>query len=283
MKPFHPGHYAIHGPSSDAPVIETVQDWRIHAPPKNECDWRPGYSAHETASSWILASETPSRLPTAIESVFSSSSDLDSFVATCAVPEWKTPLDLGPSGQVDRGPRNHDVLLFGHTKLARVVVGLEAKTDEPFDRLIGLRLAQAERTLSAKKGRGTDFIERVQRLSRGVFGRPVVSVAGDVLEEDAGLAWLPFQFLSGIAGTLREASRQEAGLGVFLVHHFTAPGMWVDSAVQNRLRFDLFCKELGCGAVDGDGLIGPISVPGGQWVPAVPLFVDGFKREANRV
>jgi hypothetical protein len=94
-----------------------------------------------------------------------------------------------------------------------VTVCIEAKADEPFGGTV-------ERELSnARQRPATRFKARLDWLTRSLLGIPAFqddqgSVLSDLISK------LPYQLLSGIAGTLLEAELQGAVKAIFLVHEF---------------------------------------------------------------
>jgi hypothetical protein len=68
------------------------------------------------------------------------------------------------------GPRVHDLLLVGEANIGTVVIGVEGKADEAFDRPLRDRWKTAQMTLSS--GEATNWPERLDRLSRGLLGEP---------------------------------------------------------------------------------------------------------------
>ena len=111
--------------------------------------WKSGRSAISAAAFW---EENEPLLPPEISDVLEASADkaLTSLELLVAIPEWEVDL---PGG--DR-PSQTDVLAITRNELGLVILGIEAKVDEPF----GL-------TLSEKKENASDGqLDRISYLER---------------------------------------------------------------------------------------------------------------------
>lgn len=188
----------------------------------------------------------------------------DLAVAT-VLPEFDTSL-AGESG----GPRRHDLLLLCSTAASRVVVGVEAKTDEPFDETLARRIRRVEKIIDA--GGASAQVTRARRLSRALFGRDVIRADGEL---DAALRRNPYQLLAGAAGTLIEAGTRGADLSVFCVHALHRSGLDARRLRANLDGFQAFVAAVaGAGAHVAEGVLaGPYLVPGGEGVPRIPLLL----------
>jgi len=103
--------------------------------------------------------------------------------------------------------RNTDVLAYGQAAAGALVLGVEAKVDEPFD----------ERSLGdvvADPREGSRLPERVDQLCQRLFGRPLRQDQG----LDPKLVELPYQLLHGPIAVALEAERAGAAVAVFAVH-----------------------------------------------------------------
>lgn len=232
------GPPVVRAPLDPSVVITSVEQWRAHAGPKGGDDhWKDGRSAKEVAKAWCRpggATAVPSDLLVLLRS-HELTADLE--IAT-AIPEQRTPL-RGERG----GHRHHDLLLLGRAQGKRVVVGIEAKTDEPFDQPLGERIVPARALLA--KGEKTGQLDRIKSLSTAVFGRSAVTPDE---EPDSSLAPLPYQLLAGVAGTLIEAQQREAALAVLAVHAFHSSGLDSEAEERNRRDFEAFVRALPGGA-----------------------------------
>jgi hypothetical protein len=177
-----------------------------------------------------------------------------------AFPERETPLD-----DLGKG-RQHDMILCGRAGDRSIVVAIEAKADESFGSRIAscLRIADRENNRAKESGRlASRLPERIDRLSRIVFGRPV----------DQGIGRLRYQLLHGIAGTLLEAGRLGATQAAFVVHEFTGTGTRANRLLTNQQDLDAFLRALGAGVDD--------TVTPGKLIG--PFFLNGPDAELNRL
>lgn len=217
----------------------------------------------EVARLWCGGGQTV--VPPELASLLTSHELTRDLAVATALPEFETSL-AGESG----GPRRHDLLLLCATSAGRVVVGVEAKTDEPFDENLARRIRRVERLLEA--GGVSAQVTRARRLSRALFGRDVVLADG--LLDDA-LGRVPYQLLAGAAGTLIEAGRRDADLAVFCVHALHRSGLNARRLRANLDGFQAFVTAVArADAHVTEGVLtGPFLVPGGEGVPQIPLLL----------
>ena len=104
---------------------------------KPELHWKSGRSAMSAAACW---EENEPHLPGEIAGVLEASGDesLASLELLVAIPEWEVDL---PGG--DR-PSQTDVLAITRNELGLVILGVEAKVDEPFGPTLGERKASKD-------------------------------------------------------------------------------------------------------------------------------------------
>jgi hypothetical protein len=156
----------------------------------------------------------------------------------------------------NRGPRSHDLALFGLQDGGAVTVCVEAKADESFGGTV------ATEVLKAKNRSVTNF-PRLDWLTRSLLG---ISAFQDdqllMLSED--VAELPYQLLSAIAGTLLEAKHRNARKAVFVVHEFRTDSTKDAKLATNAFALNDFLRcllsankaqlddfELDCGQIAG--------------------------------
>jgi hypothetical protein len=246
--------------------IRSHEDWRSHGAPKGgDRQWKEMRSAYELARAWC-GGESPAA-PADFTAMLTAHPLLGDLVLTEGYAEHETQL----GGEVG-GPRNHDLLLVGKAARRLVVVGVEGKADEQFDRPLQERWEEAQRTLAA--GKPTRWPERVARLAAGLLGVEAVSSDGGL---NPALADVPYQLLSALAGTLIEADERGAGLAVFVVHVFTSRATRPDRVARNQAALVSFIRRLAHDPdlVVRDGVLyGPFAVPGARGVPAhIPVLV----------
>jgi hypothetical protein len=200
--------------SNDGRRIETVDDWRDRGDPVSGREWAEGRSARELARAWIerdAASEVSALL--GLLPAFSG------LVLDRGVTEKQTRFDNLPGD-----PHRHDLLVIGRSPDGPVVIGVEAKADDPFDEPLDGWITRA-RALAERSGAP----ERLDRLTTAFFGT--------TLDQDPLLAPLRYQLLSALAGTLADAREQDAARAVLLVHEFETP--WTNDDLHRRNAEDL--------------------------------------------
>lgn len=240
--------------TSSGHTIHSVDDWFHLAPPKGGTrQWRDGRSAKELAKAWFRGG-TPA-VPKELEALFKSHLATHGLIIERGIPEMRTQLD-----DFEGEKRNHDLILLGHAGDVNTLVAIEAKADEEFDQTIQQRL---EKTV----GTSSNIPRRIDLLSRSIFGRPI----------DEELGQTRYQLLHGLAGTLIEAKNQGATQAVFVVHEFISDKVAPENVDRNAADFERFVRALSGweGSPIGAGkLVGPIRVPGGEFVPAaIPAFI----------
>ena len=234
--------------------VKSVDDWfRLALPKRVKVQWKDGRSAKELARAWFTTGEA--RVPRELVTLFQSHPAMGTLVLEAGIPEVETGLDnYGGEG------RHHDLILLGQAGGVRTLVTIEAKADEEFGPVI-------EDYLAEKAGTSSNVPARIDLLCRSIFGRPVYEELGQ----------LRYQLLHGVAGTLIEAENQGAAQAVFVVHEFLSDQTKPDKVERNRRDLDRFVHQLpgfrdAC--LEPGQLLGPIQVPGGEFVPSdIPLFI----------
>jgi hypothetical protein len=258
-------------PKDEAREIRSLDEWRDWAGPLYpKIQWKCGRSAKEVARAW-LQPDGSARVPVALQDLLDSRNH--GLVVETAIPELRTWL-----GDVPRGARRHDLVLLAHDAQGHpTLVGVEAKTDEPFDDLVRVRVARShrDRAACAEEGRAykSQQLPRLDRLTRALFGRPAFDPAGDL---EAVIGELPYQLLAGAAGTLIEARRRGAEQAMFVVHALHSASLDRVKLAANDRGFARFTRLLlgeGGDAPQYGGLLGPVVPPGGDTIPPLPLWV----------
>jgi hypothetical protein len=237
--------------SNDGRRIATLADWRDRGGPVSARQWAEGRSARELARAWIEEDAE-----TQVTSLLTTVPDLGGLVLDRGIAEKETRFD-----DIRGGPRHHDLLVIGRAPSGTVVIGVEAKADEPFDEPLDAWVTRAR--ARSERSRAP---ERLDRLTTAFFGT--------TLEEDPLLAPLRYQLLSALAGTLADAREQDATRAVLLVHEFETP--WTDGDLhrRNAEALEAFVGRLMPGvervAEDSAWIAGPLAVAGdGTWLPEV--------------
>lgn len=203
---------------------DRITDWRAWTRPKRDYQWRAGRSAMELARAWFVSS-TPT-CPREISDLLASHPRTAGLRLVKGIPEHVTPLPERGEG------RNHDLLLLGHLGTGSVVVSVEAKVDESFGETIGTYWNKGRQ--SAKPTRVPERIEALMSMAFGAAARPDVD------------PWrgLRYQLLTAAAGTAIEASQQQAGTAVVLVHEFRTESMDDENVAVNTEDFQTFVGVL---------------------------------------
>jgi len=254
----------IRSPVDPSRLISSVDEWFQRAPPAGGArHWKDGRSAKELGKAWCRREVIAP--PPELHALLDSNSATRDLAIGSGIPEQLTFFADGA-----RGPRHHDFVLYGYVGTTKVVVCIEAKTDEGLDQPIEKRV----RTALQKRAREepTGFPERLDRFAEAMFGFPAF---GEFDALDPRLARVPYQLVSGLAGTVREAALRDAERAVFAVHVLKSAELDPVLLEANVLGFQRFCGLLTSGASEiRDGvLIGPLTFPGSDELPRIPLYV----------
>ena len=199
----------IYGGKNGGGEITSVETWHDFAPPaKPDEHWVDGRSAKELARAWCRPDSVPAPPEEFVE------------VLSGIVPKrsWKDAAVHAERGVlIDyfSGPPNLDLAIVVPRPRGPVVVGVEAKADEPFGPLVREQREAADRKGAANEP--TRLHLRIRHLLAGIVRPEQDCPAGPA---DDGLR---YQLLSGIAGTLRFAEQHGAETAVFTVHEFRTP------------------------------------------------------------
>jgi len=235
--------------------ILSVEDWFKYAPPKKgELQWKDKRSAKELAQSWCRngTPNSPDELGALMEAKFGTGITFDE-----AKPECIIELDdfVGEH-------RNCDLVVLCSVGTKRMIINVEAKADEPFGDLIGEYLDR-----KTGSGSGSNVPARIRQLSLALFGR----------EPDEVIRKLRYQLLHAAAATLIEARRNDAAMGLLLVHEFRSANLSRGKLNQNATDWQNFVHafpEAASARIEENQILGPVSVPGGGRVShAVPLHL----------
>lgn len=263
--PFDPGPEGFRIESASGRPIVSIETWRTHAGPAGgDRQWREGRSAYEAARAWC---HDASGLPSELARLLSS---LGGFVPALAIPEKKTYFADGRFG-----PRNHDVVVYGRASGRPTLVCVEAKADEALDRPVRARLTAA----FAARGTGETTVlpERADMLARAILGRPAFE--GTTIDPTVGS--VPYQLLSGVGGTLREALLSGAEQAVFVVHVLHTPTLNPVKVARNADGIRAFFRLLEIPASAAGTLHGPLRLPGHSSLADVPLYLGWLASEVD--
>jgi len=176
---------------------------------KPELHWKKGRSAMSAAACW---EENEPKLPAAISDVLEASGDksLTSLELLAAIPEWEVDLPGGAR------PSQTDVLAITRNEHGLVILGVEAKVDEPFGPTLGEK----------KAGPSEGQLKRIAYLEREL---------GCASPMDDSIR---YQLLHRTVSAILTARSFHAGIAVMLVHSFSPDSRW-------REDFEAFTAAVG--------------------------------------
>jgi len=218
----------------------TGADWqRLLGKP--DLHWKKGRSAMSAAACW---EQCHPRLPSEVTSVLDSSDDpaLSQLELLAAFPEWGVELPGGATVS------QTDILAIARNRRGLVVLGVEAKVDEPF----GPTLGEKKHAASAGQLSRIAFLEKE-------LGRTAVF-------DDR----IRYQLLHRTVSALLTARAFHASVAVMLIHSFSPISRW-------REDFESFCQALDCRSNSADlrevpGIQGPRLLLG--WCAGQEKFLE---------
>lgn len=229
--------------------INSVEDWfAFSSPAKGRAQWKEYRSAKELAKSWCRSGKV--QVPEELADFLQSHSITKGLKVSEVYPEKETPLDAFKNG------RKHDLLLIAEISDKKIIISIEAKADESYGEKI-------EKYLSKIVNPNSNLPVRVTELSHSVFGEKTSS-------------HLRYQLLHGVAGTLIEAKLKNAAYAIFLVHEFQSNHVNPRNLERNKYDLNKFVSHLieKDISIEPNDLIGPVTVPGGAFVPCdIPLYI----------
>lgn len=239
-----------------------IEDWRQWTRPKEAGQWKAGRSAMELARAWFTS--TQPLCPPEVTSLLESNDGTKDLQFLEGKPEYVTPLPERGEG------RNHDLVMWATRGEEKAILCIEAKTDELFGDLIGNYWYKMKSGVNP-----TRAPERIEKLLHLVFGPDAEPTAEP-------WASLRYQLLTGVAGTLFQAARDEAASGIFIVQEFQTHLTDLKKLQLNHDDYNRFIGTL-CGkpaTVDVDGqMLGPFSYPADRF----QLYVNDMKQETVRL
>ncbi|MHC4648822.1 MAG: DUF6946 family protein, partial [Planctomycetota bacterium] len=186
---------------------QAPSDWqRLLAKPT--LHWRKSYSAMTSAACWEAACDC---LPAEVKQTLDASGqcDLVGLKLLAAIPEWQVEL---PGG---KHPSHTDVLALASNDEGLVVLGVEAKVDEPFGPTLGEKRADQ----STGQSERIDYLHSALRLEMPLRDE------------------IRYQLLHRTVSALQTALDFHACSAVMLVHSFSPTRRW-------REDFLSFCEAI---------------------------------------
>lgn len=225
-------------------IIKSVDDWYNAAPPKNpSLHWKDGRSAKELAK---YMTSTKGYMPKEIEDILVKLG-CNPNITFYGEPEAVTSLESRGGG------RHHDLLLIQENE---VVVGVEAKSDEDFGKVVHKELFG-----------NNDYEKLLDTVSDNKLKR-VNSLYNDIYWYDFYKNMeLRYQLLTATDGILKEAKKANASKAVFLVLTLKKEGCYKEKKVEANLQeLDDFVASLGAPLEDGQ-----YNLPG---YPDIDFYVE---------
>jgi hypothetical protein len=144
----------IYKKSTPFETIQTLDDWKNEFPPlRKDLHWREGRSAMETAKHWLNV----------IPKEFVDILKCFQLQYVSLYPEHVTIFD-----EFNGNGRNHDLLILATDQQNdKVVISVESKVDEPFDKQIGPYLAKIK--LKKTKGEKSNADFRIEKLKLAIL------------------------------------------------------------------------------------------------------------------
>ncbi len=257
-------------------IIDSFESWKSFGllPSRAARHWKEGRSACELARAWTSSGMLD--MPREMTAYLESQASFEGFRPLSGGVERETHLPF-----VKAGPRCHDLVLVGQACQRTVLISVEAKADEEFDKSAEIKLREA-----LKKPR-TTFPHRLEWLTTSLLA--LKCFPEDNLNLDPPARWLPYQLLSGIAGALLEAEAAHASTAIFLIHEFKTTLTKDLNHLRNSItlsRFvSLMCQANGISPLELDierKMLGPIVFehvptarrrPAPPQLPLLPLYI----------
>ena len=188
---------------------ESGKDWQPLLGKPN-LHWKKGRSAMSAAACW---EENQPNLPSEITQILDSSKDqsISGLKLLVAFPEWKVELPGGNTAS------QTDILAIARNDSGLVVLGVEAKVDEPFGPTLG------EKKSNASKGQ----LDRISFLEQ------------ELKRNTPFNDHIRYQLLHRTVSALLTARSFHASVAIMLVHSFSPKSNWRDA-------FEDFYNEIGC-------------------------------------
>lgn len=110
--------------TENAKEVKIADDWRCRlANPKT--NWKKGKSAYELAYSWLDSEED---MPNSLQNLLNSSETFKNLTIDKAIVEKKVQFD-----NFGR-PSHTDLMIYGNNAKGKIVIAVEGKESEPFDK-----------------------------------------------------------------------------------------------------------------------------------------------------
>lgn len=237
--------------------IQGIEDWEMYGEPAEKKHWKVGRSAYEIAKSWLPDNKPgmPGELAKIIVDKFG-----ENLVVEKAIVEKKTFFSDTP-----RGPRNHDLLLHAKIGDKYVIIGIEGKERESYDKMLSIKFNDATSPNSKLPFRISDFC-------RSILNHKYHENFKD----------LRYQFLSGVAGVAQEVKENKADFGLFIVQQIKTQDTPLKAVLKNESDFKHFMKLLDENnshdftGENNSGIWGPFNISESKIVPSTKMYIGKF-------
>ena len=202
-------------------------------------------------------------MPRQLADLLESHEGTRGIVILSGTTERETPLPFG-----SRGPRCHDLALYGEQAGRAVTICIESKADEPFGGTVAQELTKARKSAAMREEGKTRFPQRLDWLTGSLLGiRAFEDEQRKVLADT--VADLPYQLLTAVAGTLLEAEDKKASKAVLVIHEFRTKKTADANLDANTEALNQFLRVLmeANGTCAGEGsqlrcghMVGPIGI-----------------------
>ena len=241
-------------------TLQSLDEWRTHAPPRTAEQWARGRSAMECATAWF-GSAGPC-VPSEIVALLASHPDTAAAQIVSATPEHPVRFD-----RTRAEPGSCDVVALAESDAGKLAITIEAKADERFDRTVEQVVAEAVDRRA--HGERTGMLNRVEQLAAALLPAPRRGVPP--------LGSLRYQLLTATAGALAYAAEVGAERALFIVHEFVTERTDDRVHTANYADFNAFVARISDGehvSIEAGRLLGPLTVPGDPlFEQAPPLYV----------
>lgn len=233
--------------------INSLDEWLQKCPPGQEQKhWKNGRSAKELAKYWC---KNPAVVPFEFEELLKKSKEFADIRIVIGSPEYETGFDRFRKG------RKHDLLLIGEQKNKKTVIGIEAKVDESFgNESVGEYYLKS--VLKKINGDKTNITDRIEQLLPALFHKPIAV-------NNLGIM---YQLIHATAGLLAEAPKRDAEKALFVINIFRTAKINKNKYEKNRTHLDFFVENISdkkYNRIENGEIIGPIKVPGNDYIPSV--------------
>lgn len=116
-------------------LIQNIEEWEKYGEPAEKYHWKKGRSAFEIAKSWLPNNEpgVPENLSKILNEHFQ-----DEITFEKGIVEKKTYFN-----DTSSGPRNHDLLVTAFFGEKKIIIGIEGKERESYDKVLSKKFKQA--------------------------------------------------------------------------------------------------------------------------------------------